>query len=115
MWHKTDPLPIYSNRYLTNDTEFLLYFREKGVKLNTTFESSRSYWITNTNKDDKKKYKHPTIKPLQIIKTLIKNSSNENDIVADFFMGSGTTAIAIHRAPAIASRQPDQRGGLTHS
>ena len=43
---------------------------------------------------DKKKYKHPTIKPLRIIKTLIKNSSNEGDIVLDCFSGSGTTCVA---------------------
>lgn len=48
----------------------------------------------NKNVQDKKKYNHPTIKPLSIIRTLIKNSSNENDIVLDCFSGSGTTCVA---------------------
>ena len=39
-------------------------------------------------------YKHPTIKPLNIIENLIINSSNENDIVLDCFCGSGTTGVA---------------------
>ena len=37
---------------------------------------------------------HPTCKPLKIIKMLIENSSNKNDIVLDTFIGSGTTAVA---------------------
>ena len=37
---------------------------------------------------------HPTIKPLNIIRTLIVNSSREGEVVCDPFMGSGTTAVA---------------------
>lgn len=37
---------------------------------------------------------HPTMKPLELIGYQIKNSSKENDIVADLFGGSGTTIIA---------------------
>lgn len=54
----------------------------------------KKYYITPTNKEDKKLYKHPTIKPLNIIKNLIINSSQENDTVLDCFMGSGTTGVA---------------------
>ena len=31
-WHKTNPVPTCSNKYLS-DTEYLLYFREVGVKI----------------------------------------------------------------------------------
>lgn len=34
---------------------------------------------------------YPTQKPLKLIERIIKASTNKNDIVADFFMGSGTT------------------------
>ena len=37
---------------------------------------------------------HQNQKPLELIKTCIKKSSNENDIVFDGFMGSGTAAVA---------------------
>ena len=50
--------------------------------------------MTPTNKKDKDLYKHPTIKPLEIIKNFVINSSNENDNVLDCFMGSGTTGVA---------------------
>ena len=39
-------------------------------------------------------FNHPTIKPLNIVQTLIKNSSKENDVILDCFLGSGTTAVA---------------------
>lgn len=70
-----------------------MYFR-KNVKLNTTFESAKTYWIQKKNIEDKEQFEHPTIKPLEIIKTLIENSSKEGDVVLDTFMGSGTTAVA---------------------
>ncbi len=35
---------------------------------------------------------YPTQKPVELIERIIKASSNEGDLVADFFCGSGTTA-----------------------
>ena len=37
---------------------------------------------------------HPTQKPLALMEYLIKTYTNENDIVLDFTMGSGTTGVA---------------------
>jgi len=37
---------------------------------------------------------HNTEKPIELMKILVENSSKENEIVLDPFMGSGTTAIA---------------------
>lgn len=91
-WLKSNPTPLCGGNYLI-DKEFCLYFR-KGVKLNTRFETAFTYWQSPKNKQDKDLFLHPTCKPLYIIKMLIENSSNENDIVLDTFMGSGTTAVA---------------------
>lgn len=38
--------------------------------------------------------KHPTEKPVELLKILIENSSEEGDIVMDCFMGSGSTGVA---------------------
>lgn len=92
-WHKTNPVPTCNNKYLS-DTEYLLFFREKGVKLYGSYATKRKYYVSPTNKADKDEYGHPTIKPLDIIQNLIINSSNENDTVLDCFMGSGTTGVA---------------------
>ena len=37
---------------------------------------------------------HPTEKPVELMKYYIENSSKENDIVLDPFMGSGSTGVA---------------------
>jgi DNA modification methylase len=44
--------------------------------------------------DPTSEYKHPTQKPVALATRAIKNSSKRNDIVADLFLGSGTTLIA---------------------
>ena len=38
-----------------------------------------------------KEFIYPTQKSTELMERIIKSSSNEGDIVADFFMGSGTT------------------------
>lgn len=42
----------------------------------------------------KNKRFHPTQKPIELIDRLVKCSSDENDIIIDPFMGSGTTAVS---------------------
>ena len=42
----------------------------------------------------KKNADHPTMKPIELIGYLIKNSSQQKDIVGDLFLGSGSTLIA---------------------
>lgn len=38
--------------------------------------------------------KHPTQKPLSVLKHIIKIASKENDLVLDMFMGVGSTGVA---------------------
>ena len=92
-WHKSNPVPACGNKYLT-DTEFILFFREKGVKIYGEYKSKFTYYVTPLNQKDKKTYGHPTIKPLDMVSNFIINSSKEGDIVFDPFIGSGTTAVA---------------------
>ena len=92
-WHKTNPVPACNYKYLT-DTEFILFFREKGVKIYGEFKTKFTYYVTPLNQKDKKLYKHPTIKPLEIVENLIINSSREGDVILDPIIGSGTTAVA---------------------
>jgi DNA modification methylase len=71
-----------------------LFFREKGVKIYGSFDTKFTYYVTPSNMEDKRRYKHPTIKPLTIVKNLITNSSMEGELVFDPFLGSGTTGVA---------------------
>ena len=92
-WHKSNPVPACGNKYLT-DTEFVLFFREKGVKIYGEYETKFTYYVTPLNQKDKKQYEHPTIKPIKILQNLIVNSTLENSVVLDCFMGSGSTGVA---------------------
>lgn len=47
--------------------------------------------------EDRKKYYHPTQKPVDLIRYLIRTYTNPGDLVLDNCMGSGTTAIAAMR------------------
>lgn len=97
-WHKKNSLPTYSNKYMS-DTEYCLYFfKGKGHCKPQNYDDAKTYNIENINQRDKVEYKHPTIKPLSIISKLIRNSSQEGDLVLDPFMGSGTTGVAAKTA-----------------
>jgi len=65
-WHKTNPTPACNNNYLP-DTEYIVFAREKGVKIYGTYQTKKKYYITPINSKDKKLYNHPTVKPLEII------------------------------------------------
>lgn len=93
VWQKTNAAPLYSNRYLT-DKEYCLYFRLGGYCQPTSYQAAKTVFQQPANKKDKDLYGHPTIKPLDIIKTLISNSARKGDVVFDPFMGSGTAAVA---------------------
>lgn len=93
-WHKKNCTPFCKNVWLP-DTEYCLYFREKGaVTLNDGYNLKRKYFVTNTNKDDKDDYLHPTVKPIEFVEKHILHTTQEKQVVLDPFLGSGTTALA---------------------
>lgn len=94
-WVKTNAMPLFNNKYLT-DKEYCLYFKKGGYCQPQNYNDAKTIFNQPINIKDKNKYNHPTIKPLNIIKTLIKNSSKEGDVVLDCFMGSGTTGVACY-------------------
>jgi DNA modification methylase len=92
-WHKTNPIPACGNKYLS-DTEFILFFREKGVKIFGSYETKRTFYTSLRNQEDNVRYKHPTVKPLQIIRNFVVNSTEPDAVILDPFICSGTTAVA---------------------
>lgn len=93
VWTKNNPIPTCNQRYL-EDIEICLHFRESGVKLNDGYELKSKWYNSSTNKADKEKYSHPTIKPLELVERHILHASQPGDIILDPFIGSGTTAVA---------------------
>lgn len=93
IWNKTNAMPTFCNKYLT-DKEYVLYFRKGGFCNPGCYEDAKTVYFAPINAKDKKKYGHPTIKPLNFIMRMIKNSTKEGELVLDPFAGSGTTAVA---------------------
>ncbi len=92
VWNKTNPVP--RNNSWNSDLEYCLVFREKNHPLNTGYELKSKWYISPLNRSDKDLFNHPTIKPLELVKRHLLHTTQENDIVADFFLGSGTTCVA---------------------
>jgi len=91
-WIKTNPQPVNSGiNYLTNCREMALLAVKKGKP---TFNSKYDKGIYEYPIYGGKDRFHPTQKSLLLFEDLIKKHSNENDIVLDCFLGSGTTALA---------------------
>jgi site-specific DNA-methyltransferase (adenine-specific) len=69
------------------------FFPEDKLKKENT--QMRSVWSIGTPKDSEKEHgKHPTQKPLDLLKRIVLASTNEKAIVLDPFCGSGTTGVA---------------------
>ena len=94
VWCKTDPSPMTNNVWLP-DIEYCICFKsEKAPRYNEGYELKSKWFISKKNREDKELFKHPTIKPLELVKRHILHSTQPNDIVLDCFCGSGSTLIA---------------------
>lgn len=79
VWIKENPIAFCGTHYLV-DKEYCLYFWEQGADVYIPYDRGKTYLISKTNVADKKDYKHPTIKPIEFIKTLIENSSKRGGV-----------------------------------
>jgi len=62
-----------------------------------TYITNDEFRQLNSQSELRKKYNYDTIKPPALLERIIKASSNEGDLVCDFFGGSGTTAAVAER------------------
>jgi len=69
----------------------VIFLINKGRKL---FNGKRLTDVWNYNRIAGKKQLHQNQKPVDLLKTCIEYHSNENDLVFDGFMGSGSTGVA---------------------
>ena len=97
-WEKTNPMPRNRDRRFITDYEVAVWAVKKGGKwtfnrLSETYERPEIICGV-TSKKEKIDGGHPTQKPVEVMEWLIKRLSNENDIILDPFMGSGSTGVA---------------------
>ena len=112
-WFKPNASPNLSCRFFTASHETIIWARkEKKAKHTFNYKAMkegnwpedqlkkpglqmRSVWSMGTPKPAEKKFgKHPTQKPLDLLKRIVLSSTNEGDIVLDPFTGSSTTGVA---------------------
>lgn len=104
VWDKGVAQPAMQSGVLNRQSEFLLVF-EKNVKQSISRKFNMAQFNRGTlsdtwkiKKENKNKLKsiddinHGAIFPEELVKTILINFSQENDIVYDPFSGSGTTA-----------------------
>ena len=108
IWEKPNPPPNLGRRCFTHSTETILWATKatKGSKHRHTFNydvmreenggrQMKTVWkIPPAGRDEKEHGKHPTQKPVALIKRCIKASTNPGDMVFDPFTGSGATGVA---------------------
>lgn len=117
IWYRYNQQPANTDRQLTNQCEYIFMLRHTsaGVSLNKQLAKELHPEIFKTNnvgnvwelpfnsgkqhnsgfgrKETKSKWGHSGF-PLALPETCIALSTNENDVVLDMFMGSGTTGVA---------------------
>ena len=93
VWNKTNPVPLNSqSSYLSNSREMAVV-GVKGGKPTFNSEYDRGDYAYPIPRHGGKRI-HPTQKPLDLFRELIRKHSNPGDLVIDPFLGSGTTAVA---------------------
>ena len=89
VWHKNNPTPLINSSYLPG-CEYIFHIW-KNRKLGGNYHTKSKVISTNVIKNE---FNHPTVKPIEVIIPLLINATDENDIVLDPFIGTGTTALA---------------------
>lgn len=97
IWKKSNPMPRNIDRRYVQDTEFAVWAVKKNSKWVFNKPENKSYLrscFETSTVSGKEKTGHPTQKSLKLMEDLIKIHTNENDIILDPFMGSGSTGVA---------------------
>jgi len=105
IWYKRNAPPNLSCRYFTHSTEIVLWaaknekskhhFDYQLMRKMNNGKQMRNVWEISAPPAEEKKFgKHPTQKPVELLKRIILASTKESDLVLDPFCGSSTTGVA---------------------
>lgn len=88
IWDKQNKI---TNQYYMNQVEYILFmYKGRNKQINNCGTSN----LISVNNVKNKTHNHPTEKPVELMEILIKNSTNEGDLVLDPFVGVGSTPVA---------------------
>ena len=88
VWEKNNCTP---SQYYMKNCEYILFLRKGKAKWIKDIGGSKTVHQFNNIIGSKL---HPTQKPIDLLEFYINNSSMENDLILDPFMGSGSTGVA---------------------
>ena len=86
LWKKNN---VLTNRWYMKNCEYILFFRKGKSKVINNPSTKQIIEINNPRNKS-----HPVEKPFDLMEVLISNSSMENDLILDPFMGTGATGMA---------------------
>jgi site-specific DNA-methyltransferase (adenine-specific) len=108
-WFKPNASPNLACRSFTHSHETLIWARKHAKKphkfnyeetrqwedkINPANKQTRSVWhIPLTSQKEKIHGKHPTQKPLELLRRIISSSTEKGAVILDPFNGSGTTGV----------------------
>ena len=85
IWNKGNKI---MGQYYMSQYEYILFFRKgKGKKINNCGTSDILSISNKKTKDKDGKNIHDTEKPIELMEVLVNNSSQENELILDPFMG----------------------------
>lgn len=107
VWYKRNAFPNITQRMLCESTEHIIWavnnsqkdakkwvFNYQVLKEFNNGKQLRNVWdVPMTSVSEKEFGKHPSQKPKEVINRLILGCSNEEEIILDPFLGSGTVAM----------------------
>lgn len=107
IWRKSNPMPNFRGKRLTNAHETLIWAsKSEGAKATFNYEAlkalnegiqMRSDWVLpicnggERLKDENGEKAHPTQKPESLLHRVILGTTNPGDVILDPFFGTGTT------------------------
>ncbi|CUH66650.1 Modification methylase DpnIIB [Thalassovita autumnalis] len=107
VWRKSNPMPNFRGKRLTNAHETLIWAsKAEGAKYTFNYEAlkalnegiqMRSDWVLpicnggERLKDENGEKAHPTQKPESLLHRVILGTTNPGDVILDPFFGTGTT------------------------
>ena len=97
VWHKTNPAPNIFKKGFLNSCELIICLWNKGHKWNFKGQKNMHNFIESPicmRPERLTDPKHPSQKPIRILKHLIEIASNPGDMIFDPFMGVGSTGVA---------------------
>ena len=98
VWQKTNPMPRNIQRRYVQDMEFIIWaVKNKNTKWIFNKDNDKVYqrgFIQTPTLLGKERTKHPTQKPIYLMKEIIRIHTEEKQTIFDPFMGVGSTGVA---------------------